>query len=158
MRRLTARQGPGFIQGAVAAVAMVVWVAMSIIGDRMAKASATTEAKARFAALEAAMAARLRQPGPLELGAVWATHDGRICGLVNGQNSFGGKAGMIPFFTDGGAVRYTLDTDPELFAQGWTDCVGDMWAEIVKGSTTQGFCATREGALHCRWTSERRPE
>jgi hypothetical protein len=153
-----ARSGPSVLTIAigVAAALMVGWVATMLVGDRLRKERMTTEAKAHFPALQAAMAAQLRQPQPLELGAVWETHAGRICGLVNGRDSFGGKAGMIPFFTDGRAVRYSMDTDPAVFGQGWADCLGDSWIEVLKGSTQQGFCATREGAAHCHWTSDRR--
>jgi hypothetical protein len=124
--------------------------------DSAAKAVAAVQAKARFVAVKAAMERRLNQPHPIQLGAVWVTHTGRICGLVYGEGSFSGMTGMTPFYTDGGKVRFALDETPNKFDPGWVGCGEDMWVQIVPGSTEEGICGVPKFASRCH-PSDRRP-
>jgi hypothetical protein len=113
------------------------------------KAAATQSAKARWAELRPFIVTRLNQPYPIELGAVWSMHGGRICGLVNGKGSFGGLTGMAPFYADGKRPVFGFDEDNTVFNRIWLDCNGDMWIPLVAGATTEGFCGTRAGAARC---------
>jgi len=114
------------------------------------KAAATVKAKQQWALVRKAIVTRLNQPAPIELGAVWAMHDGRICGLVNGEGSFGGLTGMTPFYAEGRHVVFSFDQDPSIFGRVWLDCSGDKWIPLVAGTTTEGFCGTRAGAARCK--------
>jgi len=144
---------------AVLGLAVVViggWLIFAQVKDRHDRAAAESQAKVQFASVSARIAQRLHQDHPVEYGAVWMTHQHRICGLLNAENSFGGLAGMIGFFTDGPNIRYGLDGgDPATFGQTWAKCGADTWVQILPGSMEQGFCATRNGAKHCFTTSER---
>jgi hypothetical protein len=113
------------------------------------KAAAAAKAQQQWAGVRQFVIARLNQPAPIELGAVWAMHGERICGLVNGKGSFGGLTGMTPFFTEGGRVVFSFDQDPSIFGRTWLDCSGDMWVPLVAGTTTEGFCGTKAGAVRC---------
>ena len=113
------------------------------------KAAAKAKAEQQWRSVRQAVMARLNQPAPIELGAVWAMHGGRICGLVNGKGSFGGLTGMTPFFTESGRVVFSFDQDPSIFGRTWLDCSGDMWVPLAPGTTTEGFCGTRTGAARC---------
>jgi hypothetical protein len=96
------------------------------------------------------LVARLKQqPEPLEFGAVWATHSGMICGLVNGRHSFSGLAGMTPFAVEGDQAVFALDQTALNFAPYWRDCMTDRWIKIVDGSMEAGGCATRLGQRRC---------
>ena len=121
------------------------------------RASATINAKQTWAGVRQNIVARLRQPYPIELGAVWAMHTGQICGLVNGKGSFGGLTGMTPFFTEGGRVVFSFDQDSSIFGRTWLDCSGDMWIPLVAGTTTEGFCGTKLGATKCFMTNHAQP-
>ena len=90
-----------------------------------------------------------QQPDPLEFGAVWATHSGMICGLVNGRGSFGGLAGMTPFAVDGDRAVFALDHTALSFAPYWRDCMTDQWIKVLDGSMRAGGCATRLGQQRC---------
>ncbi len=159
MRRRTSRAlYAALVPGVLAVAALLVggWVLFSQVKDRHDRAAEGVAAKARFAVVRAAISERMHQSHPVEFGAVWETHDKRICGLVNAEGSFGGLAGMIGFFTDGPNLHYGLDRgDAVAFGRIWAECGADMWVEILPGSTQQGFCATRAGARHCHLTSER---
>ena len=159
MRRRTSRTLHAALVPAVLGLAAFLvggWVLVSQVKDRHDRAGEQTAAQTRFVAVRAAITRRLRQSHPVEFGAVWETHDKRICGLVNAEGSFGGLGGMIGFFTDGPNIRYGLDGgDPASFGQTWAQCGADTWVQILPGSMEQGFCATRAGAKHCRKTSER---
>ena len=128
------------------------------VTDQTAKVTATQQAKARFPAVRAAIEKRLAQPHPIELGAVWAMHSGRICGLVNGEGSFGGLTGMTPFYADGAKVTFALDSDPDLFATQWVDCGQDMWVTVLGGSTEEGICGVKAHASRCHYTDRRQPD
>ena len=125
------------------------------VTDRAAKVEATQRARARFPLVRAAIEKRLAQPHPIELGAVWAMHGGRICGLVNGEGSFSGLTGMTPFYADGTHVTFALDSDPDLFATQWVDCSQDIWVTVVGGSTEEGICGVRAHASKCHYTNRR---
>ena len=92
---------------------------------------------------------RLRQGEPLEFGAVWATHSGMICGMVNGRHSFSGLAGMTPFAVDGDQTAFALDQTALNFAPYWRDCMTDQWIRVLDGSMQAGGCATKLGQRRC---------
>lgn len=141
---------------AVAAVLTAGWVVYATVKDRHDKVVQAATARQRFEALRPIIVAHLHQVQPIELGAVWMTHAGVICGLVNGENSFGGMLGMTPFYAKGMKVTFSPDVDAADFGQGWVDCGRDMWIPILPGSTQEGFCATRAGARRCHWTDRKR--
>ncbi len=95
------------------------------------------------------LALRLHQDDPLEFGAVWATHSGMICGMVNGRHSFSGLAGMTPFAVDGERAVFALDRTAESFAPYWRDCMTDPWIKVLDGSMQAGGCATQLGQARC---------
>jgi hypothetical protein len=92
---------------------------------------------------------RLQQGEPLEFGAVWATHAGLFCGLVNGRHSFSGLAGMTPFVVDGGKAAFALDQTALAFAPVWRACMTDKWITVIDGSMQAGGCATELGQRRC---------
>lgn len=114
------------------------------------KAAATEQAQRQWTEVRRKVEARLNQPYPIELGAVWAMHGGRICGLVNGKGSFGGLTGMTPFYAEGTHVVFSFDQDSSIFGRVWLDCSGDPYVPLVAGTTTEGFCGTKAGAARCR--------
>jgi hypothetical protein len=120
--------------------------------DRMHRDAAKASALAAWRRAQPAIVARLAQPKPPEYGAVWSTHKGRICGLVNGWGSFGGLAGMTDFYVWHGKPTFKTDVSPEAFARAWGECAEDTWIELVRGSMQPGWCATRQGAKTCKWT------
>jgi hypothetical protein len=95
------------------------------------------------------VARRLQPDEPLEFGAVWATHAGMICGLVNGWDSFGGLTGMTSFVVEDGRAIFAQDVGPLAFAPDWRRCMTDRWITILDGSMQTGWCATRLGQTHC---------
>ncbi len=118
--------------------------------DHAGRAAAHARAERVWVQVQPAMVARLNQGMPLEYGAVWATHSGLVCGLVNGWGSFGGLSGMTPFYVWKGKPTFAPDTHGDDFAPGWRQCVIDPWIEVVKGSMETGWCATRQGAKTCK--------
>ncbi len=118
------------------------------VKDAVDHGPATAAAQRKWTAARPAIAARLKQ-GSLEFGAVWATHTGVICGMVNGRGSFGGLTGMTPFYVGAGAPVYALDETAEAFAPGWSHCMRDSWITILPGSKSAGYCATKAGAKSC---------
>ena len=121
------------------------------------RAAATVRAQQQWTGIRQTIVTRLHQERPIELGAVWAMHTGRICGLVNGKGSFGGLTGMTPFFTDGPRVYFSFDLGSAKFDQPWLDCSGDSWIPLVAGTHTEGYCGTRAGAAHCYMTDHAPP-
>jgi hypothetical protein len=101
-----------------------------------------------------AVAERLKQPEPLEFGAVWATHDGLICGVVNGWNSFGGLTGMTPFVVTGSRAIFLMDAGSGVFSPYWRQCIADRWITVLPGSMETGYCATRRGQSRCVTVTE----
>jgi hypothetical protein len=114
------------------------------------KAAAAAKAQKQWTVVRQTMVARLNQPFPLEMGAVWAMHGGRLCGLVNGKGSFGGLTGMTAFYAEGAHLVFAFDQDNSIFGRIWLDCSGDMWIPLVAGTTTEGFCGTKAGAARCK--------
>jgi hypothetical protein len=96
-----------------------------------------------------AVAERLKQPEPLEFGAVWSTHTGLYCGVVNGWRSFGGLTGMTPFVVTGRRAIFLMDVDPMVFSPYWRQCIADRWITVLPGSMETGYCATRRGQSRC---------
>lgn len=93
------------------------------------------------------LASRLHQQN-LELGAVWSSRDGRICGLVNGWGSFGGLTGMVRFYTEGDKFVFSVNP-PSDFYTTWRACQADQWQKLHEGSLEPGYCATRLGRRRC---------
>jgi hypothetical protein len=156
-RRAKSRKLGERIASRLDATALIVLVGVAPVGlgmyalDRMHHAAAKASAFAAWRRAQPAIAARLAQPGAPEYGAVWSTHKGRICGLVNGWGSFGGLAGMTDFYVWNGKPTFKPDVPPEAFARAWGECGEDTWIELVKGSMQPGWCATRQGAKTCKW-------
>ena len=110
-------------------------------------------ARVRWAEVKPRLVTRLHQRNPLELGLVWTTRGGRVCGLVNGWGSFGGLTGMTRFYTQGDAPVFKQDGDGSDggagFENEWWACNRDRYAVIHPGSDRTGFCATRLGQTRC---------
>ena len=139
-------------------IAVVFVVALAIFGaglaasaayDQIHRESIRSEVLRSWTPARRLVAARLKQHEPLEFGAVWATHSGLICGLVNGWGSFGGLTGMTPFFVDRGRATFALDVSQLEFSPNWRQCIRDPWITILDGSTQTGYCATRRGQSRC---------
>ena len=77
--------------------------------DRLRREAVRPQMLHSWAHAQQVLVRRLHQSDPLEFGAVWATHAGMICGLVNGRHSFSGLAGMTPFAVDGEHTVFALD-------------------------------------------------
>lgn len=124
-------------------------VAAIKVTDKLRKDAARPAAVAEWRKVKQRLAERMRDQGRLDVGAVWATKQKRICGLVDGRGSFGGLSGMVPFFTDGAAIRYSLDTPREQFQGVWAECMGDAWLMLEEGSFATGICATKHPFKQC---------
>jgi hypothetical protein len=139
------------------ATALIILLAVAPVGlglyglDRLHHAAAKASAIAAWRRAQPAIVARLAQPTTPEYGAVWSTHKGLICGLVNGWGSFGGLSGMTDFYVWKGKPTFKPDVPASAFARAWGECGEDTWIELVKGSMQPGWCATREGAKTCKW-------
>ncbi len=107
--------------GAMALMAMT--FAAGFAYDRIRKEIARPVAMRAWTHAQGVLETRLHQDEPLELGAVWATHSGMICGLVNGRHSFSGLAGMTPFAVDGERAVFALDQTALDFASYWRACI-----------------------------------
>jgi hypothetical protein len=92
---------------------------------------------------------RLDQANPLELGAVWLTRDGRICGIVNGRGSFGGLSSMVRFYTVDRQPVFHRDVDHVAFQRRWFDCRRDPFVTLHSGPTEPGFCNSALGRKRC---------
>ena len=152
MRRRTGGDATGLVVTVfgVLLVAVLLTVAGYYAKDRLIdRPAATARAKALWPGAQAAVAARLKQQDPLEFGEVWATHEGLICGMVNGRGSFSGLIGMTPFYVDGGKATFALDETAMDFADHWRLCSRDNWAVVLPGSPQAGFCATKAGQKRC---------
>ena len=117
--------------------------------DRLRREAVRPQMLHSWAHAQQVLVRRLHQSEPLEFGAVWATHSGMICGLVNGRHSFSGLAGMTPFAVDGEHTVFALDQTALDFAPYWRDCMTDQWIKLVDGSMQAGGCATRLGQQRC---------
>ena len=151
-RRKTAQSRTPLIIGATVLVLALVGAGLFHWKTTADRAAATIRAQQQWAGIRQTIVSRLHQTAPIELGAVWAMHTGRICGLVNGKGSFGGLTGMTPFFTDGPRVLFSFDLGSAKFDQPWLECSGDSWIPLVSGTTKEGYCGTKAGAAHCFMT------
>lgn len=93
--------------------------------------------------------ARLNQRNPLELGAVWSTRTGQICGLVNGRGSFGGLSSMVRFYTVDQRPVFHQDVEHVLFQKAWFECRRDQYVMLHDGAIEPGFCGSEAGRRHC---------
>ncbi len=92
--------------------------------------------------------ALLKQGRPLlELGAVWSTRDGVICGTVNERHSLGFVSGMLPFYAHGRDIVFGDGDQP--FRARWFECRRDHWVDLHCGSDAIGVCAARSTRI-CR--------
>jgi hypothetical protein len=92
---------------------------------------------------------RLDQTLPLELGAVWSTRTGQICGLVNGRGSFGGLTAMTRFYTVDQRPMFHQDVEHVAFQRAWFQCRRDQYVMLHAGTMETGFCASEAGRRHC---------
>ncbi|PHY17228.1 hypothetical protein [Caulobacter sp. BP25] len=106
-------------------------------------------AKAEWRQVRANLEARLDQREPLELGAVWATRAGQICGLVNGRGSFGGLTAMTRFYTVDQQPVFHQDIEHIAFQKAWFECRRDPYVMLHEGTTEPGFCGTELGKRRC---------
>ena len=104
-------------------------------------AAATPRAKADWAVVYARLATRLADPPP-EVGEVWATRSGRICGFVDDRET--AVDSMRRFYTVGLRPRLQQD-DEAAYRRVWTGCINSRWVELHAGSEKTGFCATTRG-------------
>ena len=91
----------------------------------------------------------LNQTNPLELGAVWSTRGGQICGLVNGRGSFGGLTAMTRFYTVDQRPVFHQDTEHVAFQRAWFECRRDQYVMLHAGTMEPGFCGTELGRRRC---------
>lgn len=150
------RAGDASTRLAAAAPALLLAILALIVGvgsayDHWRAAGARREARAAWELTLPALAARLRQARPLNLGGVWATHAGVICGTVEGRHSFTGTVGMTPFYAVAGRPAvFQAESTFESFTPVWRDCLGDHWIALHGGSQKAGWCATDVGRRRCR--------
>ena len=106
-------------------------------------------AEAEWRIVRARLEARLNQANPLELGAVWLTRDGRVCGIVNGRGSFGGLSSMVRFYTVDRQPVFHRDVDHVAVQRQWFDCRRDPFMTLHEGPTEPGFCSSALGRRRC---------
>ena len=106
-------------------------------------------AEAEWRIVHANLEARLKQRNPLELGAVWSTRTGQICGLVNGRGSFGGLTAMTRFYTVRQQPVFHQDAEHVLFQRTWFECTRDQYVMLHDGTMEPGFCGSAAGKRHC---------
>ena len=107
------------------------------------------KARAEWSQVRVRLKARLNQTNPLDLGAVWVTRTGQVCGLVNGRGSFGGLTGMTRFYSVDRVPVFHQDVDHLAFQQAWFQCRRDRWVMMHEGSDEPGFCGTELGKRRC---------
>jgi hypothetical protein len=110
---------------------------------------ARPRAEAEWRIVRDRLETRLDQGAPLELGAVWSTRDGQICGLVNGRGSFGGLASMVRFYTVDRQPVFHRDADHVAFQRAWFECRRDAYVTLHSGSAEPGYCSSAQGRRHC---------
>ncbi len=106
-------------------------------------------ARAEWRIVRANLETRLNQTNPLELGAVWSTRTGQICGLVNGRGSFGGLTAMARFYTVEQRPVFHQDTEHVAFQKAWFECRRDQYVMLHAGTEEPGFCGSEAGRRHC---------
>jgi len=97
---------------------------------------------------------------PLELGEVWATRTGRICGVVDERKS--NTDDMERFYTTPDLRPHMQDENLYAFIGVWGQCLDDRWVELHAGSEQTGLCASARGRssilartyLCVNWTPE----
>ncbi|PIB90887.1 hypothetical protein [Caulobacter sp. FWC2] len=119
-------------------------------GPELARARPAAEAEWRI--VRANLDARLKQTLPLELGAVWSTRTGQICGLVNGRGSFGGLSSMVRFYTVDQKPVFHQDVEHVVFQKAWFECRRDPYVALHAGTLEPGFCGSEAGKRHCYTT------
>jgi len=102
------------------------------------RAAAAPGAWARWRLVYARLQRRLPQPPP-ELGEVWTTRTGRICGLVNSKDT--AVNAMTRFYTVGLEPKLRTD-DPRQYFRLWMDCADTRWVILHEGTEQEGFCAS----------------
>lgn len=107
------------------------------------------KARAEWSHVRAKLEARLNQTNPLDLGAVWSTRTGQVCGLVNGRGSFGGLSGMVRFYSVDRVPVFHQDVDHLEFQNAWFQCNRDRWVRLHDGVEETGFCGTELGKRRC---------
>jgi hypothetical protein len=112
-------------------------------------AAAKAPAHATWNLVRANLATRLHQTNSLDLGAVWSTRRGQICGLVNGRGSFGGLTGMVRFYSVQHTPVFHQDVEHLQFQQAWFQCQRDRWVQLHAGAEEPGFCGTELGKRRC---------
>jgi hypothetical protein len=106
-------------------------------------------ARTEWRIVRANLEARLKQTNPLELGAVWSTRTGQICGLVNGRGSFGGLTAMTRFYTVDQRPVFHQDVEHVRFQKTWFQCRRDQYVMLHQGTEEPGFCGTELGRRRC---------
>lgn len=106
-------------------------------------------ARAEWRQVRVHLETRLDQRSPLELGAVWATRSGQICGLVNGRGSFGGLTAMARFYTVDQQPVFHRDVEHVAFQKAWFECRRDTYVMLHEGTMEPGFCGTELGKRRC---------
>lgn len=101
------------------------------------RSSATPGANTKWQTVYGRLAQRLTY-GPPELGAVWASRSGRICGVVTRLDA--GVYFREPFYTEQLTPLFASD-DEYRFVHSWLDCVGDHWVDLQVASDEIGLCA-----------------
>ncbi len=112
-------------------------------------AAAKPAALATWNLVRANLTTRLNQTNPLDLGAVWSTRSGQICGLVNGRGSFGGLTGMARFYTVHHTPVFHHDVEHLQFQTAWFQCQRDRFVPLHAGAEEPGFCGTELGKRRC---------
>jgi hypothetical protein len=113
------------------------------------RARYTPVARGEWRQVRANLETRLNQTLPLELGAVWATRTGQICGLVNGRGSFGGLTAMTRFYTVDQRPVFHQDVEHVAFQKAWFECRRDQYVMLHEGTMEPGFCGTELGKRRC---------
>ena len=107
-------------------------------------AAATPAARAHWKRFYLQLQERLEpwQLRPPELGAVWSTRTGAICGLVDQWRT--SLDYMTRFYTVGDRVRLR-DDDLGLYVRSWSRCMMDPYVVLHPGSDAEGLCASATG-------------
>lgn len=87
------------------------------------------------------------QPRPPQLGAVWATRSGQVCGFVDRWNT--GVDVMTPFYTVDMRPRFKGENARDFVTQ-WSQCRFDPWVRLHSGGYEEGACVTGRYARLCR--------
>ena len=121
-----------------AAVAEQIVLLPSPRPSRTQLAAATPPAWAKWRIVYARLYRRLPQPPP-ELGEVWTTRSGRICGLVNSKDT--AVNAMTRFYSVGLDPVLRTD-DPRRYFHLWMDCADTPWVILHQGTEQEGWCAS----------------